>query len=126
VLVVQSDYTLRRAIESVLASSGSYKVVATANPEIAYGLLSSESPDAVLLDLDLPMMSGPALYLAMIHRRPELQGRIAMLTSGAEAEHLRRWLDVNTCPVLQKPFRFDVVARWLKAAMQLRGQQATG
>jgi DNA-binding NarL/FixJ family response regulator len=126
VLVVQSDYTLRRAIESVLASSGNYKVVATSNPDVAYDLLSSDAPDAVLLDLDLPTMSGAALYLAMIHLRPELQGRIAILTNDVEAEHLRRWLDVNSCPVLRKPFPFDVVASWLRTAMRAKDQQATG
>jgi DNA-binding NarL/FixJ family response regulator len=126
VLVVQSDYTLRRAIESVLAFSGRYRIVVTGDPDVAYDVLSSETVDAVLLDVDLPTMSGPALYLAMIHRWPKLQGRSAVTTDDAEAQHLRRWLELNPCTVIRKPFPFDVLARWLETMAQPKDREATG
>ena len=126
VLVVQSDYTLRRAIESVLASSGSYRVLATGDPDVAYNILSRESIDAVLLDVDLPTMSGPALYLAMVLRWPNLRGRIAIMTDDAQTERLRGWVDLNPGTVLRKPFRFDLFSRWPESALQPKGQEATG
>jgi DNA-binding NarL/FixJ family response regulator len=117
VLVVQSDYTLRRAIESVLASSGGYRVIATGDPDAAYDVLSVEAVDAILVDADLPTISGPALYLAMIHRWPELKDRIAILADDVQAEQLRRWLQHNPCTVIRKPFRFEPLAHWLEGAV---------
>lgn len=125
VLIVQNDYTLRRALESVLAAAG-HRVLATGDPDTAYEILTREMVDAVLLDADLPVMSGPALYLAIVHRWPGLLGRIAITTDDAYAEQLRPWLEINPCPILPKPFRFDLVARWLETALRPKDTSATG
>jgi len=58
-------------------------------------MLSSEAADALLLDIHLPTMSGLALYLAIIHRWPALEGHIAIMTGDAEAEEVRTWLDTT-------------------------------
>src|SRR5947207_1567920 len=110
ILVVEDDGALRRVLERVLARQG-YRVLAAASAETAYELLASEPADAVLLDVQLPTMSGLALYLALIHRHPNLAGRIAIMSGDAEADHVRAWLQHNPCTVLKKPFDLrEVVA----------------
>lgn len=125
VLIVQSDYTLRRAIESVVAASG-HQVLGTGDPDSAYEILSREWVDAVLLDVELPIMSGPALYLAIVHRWPELRGRIAITTDDEHAEHLRAWLEINPCPILRKPLQLHLVTRWLETALRPKDESAAG
>src|SRR5207302_434669 len=74
----EDDAARRRGLDRALVRQG-YRVLAAASAETAYELLASEPADAVLLDVQLPTMSGLALYLAFIHRHPALAGRIAIM-----------------------------------------------
>ena len=113
ILVVEDEPALRRVLERVLARAG-YRVLAAASAETAYELLASEPADAVLLDVQLPTMSGLALYLALVHRHPTLAGRIAIMSGDAEAEHVRSWLEHNPCTVLKKPFDLREIVEWAR------------
>jgi len=86
--------------------------------EAAYEILGQEMADALLLDIHLPTMSGLALYLAIIHRWPALEGHIAIMTGDAEAEEVRTWLERHHCMVIRKPFNLQQVAEWVSSVMQ--------
>ncbi|HYK83387.1 MAG TPA: response regulator [Gemmatimonadales bacterium] len=120
-LVVDDEAALRRVLERALGRAG-YRVIAVGSAETAYELLASEPADALLIDIHLPTMSGLALYLAIVHRWPALEGRIAIMTGDAEAEEVRTWLDRHHCTVLRKPFNLQEVAAWVGAVIR-RGQE---
>jgi len=122
ILVVEDDAALRRVLERVLARQG-YRVLAAASAETAYELLASEPADAVLLDVQLPTMSGLALYLALIHRHPNLAGRIAIMSGDAEADHVRTWLQHNPCTVLKKPFDLREIVEWAHELLDASDRQ---
>ena len=124
VLIVDDDSTLRGALESVLATMG-YRVRSAADPDGAYALLAADPVDAVLLDIRLPTMSGLALYLAIMHRWPALEGRIAVMSGDADADDVRPWLEAHPCPVFRKPFRFELLAGWLSAVLRTRDQESS-
>jgi DNA-binding response OmpR family regulator len=124
-LVVEDDASLRAALTSVLSSQG-HRVLATGEPDSAYALLAGESVDAVLLDVRLPTMSGLALSLAIAHRWPALQGRIAFMAAYADAPDVRPWLRSHHCTVLAKPFRFEELAHWLAAIVRAQDRRASG
>jgi DNA-binding NtrC family response regulator len=113
ILLVEDDAPLRRVLQRVLVREG-YRVLAAASAETAYELLASEHADAVLLDVQLPTMSGLALYLAIIHRHPTLTGRIAIMSGDADADHVRAWLVHNPCTVLKKPFDVKQIVEWAR------------
>ena len=112
VLIVDDEAPLRRVLERALGREG-YRVLSTGSAEAAYSLLESERADALLLDIHLPTMSGLALYLAIVHRWPQLDGRIAIMTGDAEADEVRSWLEQNRCTVLRKPFNLHDISAWL-------------
>jgi two-component system KDP operon response regulator KdpE len=124
ILVVEDEVALRRVLERVLARQG-YRVLAAASAETAYELLASEHADAVLLDVQLPTMSGLALYLALIHRHAALVGRIAIMSGDAESEHVRAWLKQNPCTVLKKPFDLSQIIEWARELLDV-GDRRTG
>lgn len=124
VLIVDDEAGLRRVLERFLERHG-YRVLSTGTAESAYEVLASEQADALLLDIHLPSMSGLALYLAIIHRWPQLEGRIAIMTGDAEAEEVRTWLEHHHCTVLRKPFNLQQVADWVAAALS-HGDRSAG
>ena len=103
VLIVDDEAGLRRVLERFLERQG-YRVLSAGTAESAYEILASEAADALLLDIHLPTMSGLALYLAIIHRWPALEGHIAIMTGDAEAAEVRTWLEHHRCTVIRKPF----------------------
>ena len=124
ILVVDDEAGLRRVLERSLTRHG-YRVLAAGSAETAYELLASEQADALLLDIHLPTMSGLALYLAIIHRWPALEGRIAIMTGDAEAEEVRTWLEHHSCTVIRKPFSLEQVTEWVAAVLRPR-DRSTG
>src|SRR6266480_7457997 len=121
VLIVDDEAGLRRVLERFLERHG-YRVVSAGTAEAAYEVLDAETADALLLDIHLPAMSGLALYLAIIHRWPGLEGRIAIMTGDAEAEEVRTWLEHHRCTVIRKPFNLDQVTEWVAAVLHPRGR----
>ena len=112
VLIVDDEARLRRVLERYLERHG-YRVLSVGSAESAYEVLATEHADALLLDIHLPTMSGLALYLAIIHRWPVLEGHIAIMTGDAEAEEVRTWLEHHHCMVIRKPFNLQQVADWV-------------
>ncbi|OLC11484.1 MAG: hypothetical protein AUH41_00330 [Gemmatimonadetes bacterium 13_1_40CM_66_11] len=117
VLIVDDEAGLRRVLERFLERHG-YRVLSAGTAEAAYEMLATEAADALLLDIHLPTMSGLALYLAIIHRWPALEGHIAIMTGDAEAEEVRTWLDHHRCTVIRKPFNLKQVADWVSSSLQ--------
>ena len=124
VLIVDDEAGLRRVLERYLERHG-YRVLSAGTAEAAYEILVSEQADALLLDIHLPSMSGLALYLAIIHRWPQLEGRIAIMTGDAEAEEVRTWLEHHRCTVIRKPFNLQQVTDWVASVLQPR-DRSTG
>ena len=117
VLIVDDEAGLRRVLQRFLERHG-YRVLSAGTAEAAYEMLASEEAHALLLDIHLPTMSGLALYLAIIHRWPALEGHIAIMTGDAEAEEVRTWLDHHRCTVIRKPFNLRQVSDWVSSALQ--------
>jgi DNA-binding NtrC family response regulator len=117
VLIVDDEAGLRRVLGRFLERQG-YRVLSAGAAESAYEILATEAADALLLDIHLPTMSGLALYLAIIHRWPALEGHIAIMTGDAEAQEVRTWLDHHHCTVIRKPFNLKEVADWVSGSLQ--------
>lgn len=126
ILIVDDEAPLRRVLERLLGRDG-YRVISAGAAETAYEVLATEQPDAVLLDIHLPTMSGLALYLAIVHRWPALEGRIAIMTGDAEAEEVRAWLERHRCTVIRKPFNLAEISAWLGGLLRVpQGDRARG
>ena len=125
VLIVDDEAPLRRVLQRALEREG-YQVISAGSAETAYELLAAEQPDALLLDIHLPTMSGLALYLAIVHRWPAYEGRIAIMTGNAEADEVRIWLERHQCVVIRKPFNLREVTDWLTAVFQIGEERAQG
>lgn len=70
----------------------------------AIGFLEKTVYDAVLTDLRMPEMDGPALYSVIQERWPELAERVMFVTGDTLSLHIQEFLDKTQRPVIEKPF----------------------
>lgn len=116
ILVVDDEPCLRRTLERALRTLG-HEPVTVGDPRHAYELLESGDFDLVLLDINLPGMSGDALFLAIVRRSPELAGRVLLMSGDPWAVKTDWPAELHRCPVLTKPFGLDLLARCVNGAL---------
>lgn len=102
-LLVEDDLELAAVMRRWAAWVGVSLEVASRGAD-ALRLIMDKSYDAVLLDLSLPDMDGPALYDGIIELCPPLASRVIILTGGAVNGRCRTFLESTSCPVVLKPF----------------------
>jgi DNA-binding response OmpR family regulator len=108
VLVIDDDARLRRCLELNLEAEG-YQVVCAASGNAGFEALLSQQPDAVILDLMLPDVSGLELCQRM---RASSDVTIIILTAMKDDSQLVQGLDVGADDYIRKPFsREELLAR---------------
>jgi CheY-like chemotaxis protein len=85
VLCVDDSPVIRGLIAKGVTAAG-FKVVACASGAQCLVQLDTLEPDVILLDLEMPGMSGLATLEAIRRRFPERQTRIVMLTTSRTRE----------------------------------------
>ena len=123
-LVVEDDAALARWIGDYLVDHGLRASVATRG-DVALELIRSDRPDAVVLDLGLPVLDG----LAVCRRaRAFYKGPILMLTARDDDEDEIRGLETGADDYLTKPVRPRVLLARLQALLRRgdAGAAATG
>jgi DNA-binding NtrC family response regulator len=110
ILIVDDEPSLRRTLQRALTTY-KYEVVAVADPNSAYELLSESTFDLVLLDLRLPQMAGDTFFLAIVRRWPRLLGRVILMSGNPWAEMGVGAPELAGCPVLPKPFSLETLLK---------------
>jgi DNA-binding response OmpR family regulator len=109
-LLVEDDVELAEVMRRWAAWVGVSMDVASRGAD-ALRLVMEKSYDAVLLDLTLPDMDGPAVYERLVELCPILAHRILILTGGAVNGEGKAFLENTNCPVVLKPFDLVSLAR---------------
>jgi CheY-like chemotaxis protein len=99
VLVVDDDRTVQDAVREEL-SHRDYEVVIASDGESALRLLESLCPDVLVLDLELPNVSGPLVAARL--RRMERPPRLLVCSAIPYAPEIAT--DVEADAILLKPF----------------------
>lgn len=99
VLVVDDDRTVQDAVREEL-SNRDYEVVIASDGESALRLLESLCPDVLVLDLELPNVSGPSIAARL--RRMERPPRLLVCSAIPYAPEIAT--DVEADAILLKPF----------------------
>jgi two-component system OmpR family response regulator len=122
VLVVEDEALLARQIESALAAAG-YAVDAAVDGDRADFLVSTETYDAVLLDLGLPKVDGLTLL-----RRWREAGKavpVLVLTARGSWHEKVQGIDGGADDYVAKPFQMEEVLARLRALIRRANRQAS-
>ena len=125
ILVVDDYRAVRRALGRALESVG-YTVFLAASGEEALGILREHHMDAVVLDLQMPVMSGQTLFHVVIGKWPELKAKVLIMTGDARAEEKEKWLKLYDLPVVKKPFALGEVITLIDVLTTDEPREANG
>lgn len=102
VMVVDDEPAIRHAVEAVLVEEG-FEVATAPNGAEALETLDSARPDAILLDLRMPIMDGYA-FLAAHQKRPAPRPPVIICSTASDAAQL---VNRGAAGYLRKPFDID-------------------
>lgn len=104
VLVVDDDELVRRGLGRMLGLD--HDVVLADGGEEGLAILERDRAfDAILCDLMMPVMDGPAFHAALSDLAPELLPRLAFCSGGAFTPRVRSFVDSVPNSLLAKPMR---------------------
>ncbi|OZG48771.1 response regulator transcription factor [Bombiscardovia coagulans] len=109
ILIVEDDDDLSAVLEDALKHEG-YRVSLATNGLQALNRLADETFDLVLLDRDLPVLSGDEVMRSI--EQLGLSIRVLMLTAAGQVEDRVSGLDLGADDYLPKPFAYpELLAR---------------
>jgi CheY-like chemotaxis protein len=104
IVVVDDDEDVRRLLVLSLSRVGGHDVRAVGSGEACLAEIHREMPDAVVLDVMMPVMDGPAT-LAEIRVDPQaFDVPVVFLTAGIVDSDVERLRTLPVSGVLHKPF----------------------
>jgi len=107
-LVVDDSSTMRKLLKSILLGAG-FEVIEAKDGFEALACLQDGASDVVLLDWNMPEMSGVELLSQLRANHTYNQMRIMMVTTESEQEHIMQALHEGADEYVMKPFTKDAV-----------------
>jgi len=117
ILVVDDEHLIRWSLEQNLKKQG-YEVSTAGSGEDALRLLQEESPDLMLLDIQLPGMNG----MEVLEKAKELEEDVIviMVTALGVLETAVKAMRLGAYDYINKPFNLDELAIVIKKALETR------
>ncbi len=116
ILVVDGSATERELISKVLSRAG-YEVVAREDSDGAFDAFATERPDLVLLDSDLPKMSGLEICKRLRKQADRRFVAILMLPASPGIDQLAKAVKLGADDFFRKPFYPPELVARVKAGM---------
>ena len=104
VLIIDDEDDIREVAQTSLEIMGGWDVFTAASSHEGITMAEAEQPDAILLDVMLPDMDGPATFQKLQANPITAQIPVILLTAKAQAADQRYFADLGVMAVLTKPF----------------------
>jgi len=111
-LVVDDSRAMRMILSKILSGLGIGVSEAQNGDEALHAL--ADKPDLVLVDWNMPVMSGLDFVLAARGSDYSYPGRIMLVTAETEVDHVVRALEAGADEYLMKPFDTEAVVEKLR------------
>lgn len=104
ILIVDDEPDIRRIANLALRKIGGHDTIEAENGMDALRLAAEHKPDAILLDVMMPLMDGPTT-LAALKKNPETAKiPVVFLTAKAIKSEVERWKALGAVATFTKPF----------------------
>ena len=104
VLLVDDEEDIRQVAAMTLDLVGGWDVTTAASGKEALALAAQDPPDAILLDVMMPGLDGPAVFRRLREDEATRSIPVILLTAKVQAADRRCFEDLGVDGVLAKPF----------------------
>jgi DNA-binding response OmpR family regulator len=115
ILIVDDDAMIRHFVDLVLTQQG-YMVASAATPDTALQVMGRETFDLVLLDINMPGMTGLEILRLMRTRRK--RPKILMMTAHRDPSTIMQVMEQGAEGYLAKPFKPQDLIRRVDALLR--------
>ena len=115
ILVVDDEYLIRWSLQQKLAEHG-FEIFLAASAEEAISVIDREGPDLILLDIQLPGMSGMDLLRTV--KKDDPGCTVVMITASSEINVAVQAMKDGAFDYLPKPFNLDEVRLIVEKALE--------
>lgn len=117
ILLVDDEDDVREVAQLSLEMVGGWTVLAAASGREAVRRAETDLPDAILLDVMMPEMDGPATLRALQANAATRRIPVLLLTAKTRSADLERFAELGVAGVLSKPFDPLTLAREVSGAL---------
>jgi len=117
VLLVDDDDDLRIIGEMALANVGGFEVRCASGGEQALALLREHIPDVILLDVMMPGLDGPTVFLRLRDDARTASVPVIFMTAKVRAHERQAFEDLGATGVIAKPFDPMTLADQVRALL---------
>ena len=121
IMVVDDSVTVRKVTGRLLERSG-YEVITAKDGIDAIATLEEKTPDALLLDIEMPRMDGFEVATHMRHDERLKAVPIIMITSRTGEKHRERAFDIGVDCYMGKPFQENELLATLRELLGETGE----
>ena len=122
VLVGDDEYLLRWALKEGLKDR--YRILTAGSVDEAIQVLESDTVDAVITDIRMPIRSGVELVKHVRGTRPGM--KVFVISAVGSDDDMRRCYDCDVEAVLRKPLEIPLIRRMIELHLDGAVSEATG
>ena len=115
ILIADDEWHLRLMLSSMLNKAGYQVVGEAANGTEAVSLFKEAKPDLLLMDINMPVMTGDVALREIMKATPD--ARIVMLTSVADMQTVEKCLDYGAVNYVRKDCPLDEIRTVIDEAL---------
>ena len=104
ILIIDDSDLIRMVVKAGLEQTTAWEVLMAASAREGLVTAAAERPDAILLDVEMPDMDGPAAYRALQTGPATRAIPVIMLTATGRTAERQRLADLGVTAIVDKPF----------------------
>ena len=120
ILVVDDIDTNRKLLRQMLVQIGDYQVIEATDGKEAITQFGEHKPDLILMDINMPEMSGYEASMTIKEMCGQNHVPIIMITALKEETALTNSLDSGSDDFISKPFKLEVLKSKVNAHLRIR------
>ncbi len=111
ILVIDDEVDIRLVVQACLTLVGGFEVILASSGQIGLQQAAIAQPDAILLDVMLPELDGPATF-GQLQANPKTRHiPVIFLTAKVRPADQERFLAMGVKAVIEKPFDPVLIAK---------------